>query len=51
MADVNEQLFLGVVEAGSPKAASEQIRTVPSTISRKIPVLEDRLGAHTTVSA
>lgn len=44
MADTNEQLFLRVVEAGSLNAASEQICTDPSTVSRKISALGDRLG-------
>lgn len=44
MTDTNEQLFLRVVEAGSLKAAAEQINADPSAVSRKIAALEDRLG-------
>lgn len=44
MIETNEQLFLRVVEAGSLKAAAEQVHTDPSAVSRKIAALEDRLG-------
>lgn len=44
MADTNEQLFLRVVEAGSLKAAAEQIGADPSAVSRRISALEARLG-------
>lgn len=44
MADTNEQLFLRVVEAGSLKAAAEQIGSDPSAVSRRISALEARLG-------
>lgn len=44
MIETNEQLFLRVVEAGSLKAAAEQVHADPSAVSRKIAALEDRLG-------
>ena len=44
MAETNEQLFLRVVDAGSLKAAAEQIGADPSAVSRKIAALEGRLG-------
>lgn len=44
MLETNEQLFLRVVDAGSLKAAAEQINADPSAVSRKIAALEDRLG-------
>lgn len=44
MIETNEQLFLRVVDAGSLKAAAEQINAAPSAVSRKIAALEDRLG-------
>ncbi|MEM8822754.1 MAG: LysR family transcriptional regulator [Pseudomonadota bacterium] len=44
MIETNEQLFLRVVEAGSLKAAAEQVHADPSAVSRKIGALEDRLG-------
>lgn len=44
MIETNEQLFLRVVEAGSLKAAAEQVNADPSAVSRKIAALEDRLG-------
>lgn len=44
MTQTNEQLFLRVVEAGSLKAAAEQITADPSAVSRKIAALEARLG-------
>ncbi len=40
----DERLFLRVVEAGSLKAAAEQIHADPSTVSRRIAGLEERLG-------
>lgn len=40
----NESTFIRVVEAGSLKAAAEQIGTDPSSVSRKIAALEARLG-------
>ncbi|WP_227268115.1 LysR family transcriptional regulator [Roseobacter weihaiensis] len=43
MNETNEQLFLRVVEAGSLKAAAEQVNADPSAVSRKIAALEDRL--------
>ena len=39
-----EQLFVQVVEAGSFKGAAEQLGLEPSSLSRKIAALEDRLG-------
>ncbi|MCG8472633.1 MAG: LysR family transcriptional regulator [Desulfobacterales bacterium] len=39
----HEQIFLRVVEAGSLKAAAEQMGTDPSSVSRKIAALEQRL--------
>ena len=44
MAETNEQLFVRVVEAGSLKAAAEQIGSDPSAVSRRIAALEARLG-------
>ncbi len=44
MIETNEQIFLRVVEAGSLKAAAEQVGTDPSSVSRKIAALETRLG-------
>lgn len=44
MDETNETLFLRVVEAGSLKAAAEQIGSDPSAVSRKISALERRLG-------
>jgi DNA-binding transcriptional LysR family regulator len=38
-----ERLFLQVVEAGSFKRAAEQLNVEPSSVSRKIAALEDRL--------
>lgn len=46
MADPNELLFLRVVEAGSLKAAAEQIGSDPSVVSRRIAALESRLGVR-----
>ncbi|MEO1188653.1 MAG: LysR substrate-binding domain-containing protein, partial [Pseudomonadota bacterium] len=46
MADPNELLFLRVVEAGSLKAAAEQISADPSVVSRRIASLEARLGVQ-----
>lgn len=42
--ETNEQVFLRVVEAGSLKAAAEQLGTDPSSVSRKVAALEGRLG-------
>ncbi|VFQ44666.1 LysR family transcriptional regulator [Desulfoluna butyratoxydans] len=39
-----ERIFLRVVEAGSFKAAAEQLGTDPSAVSRKVMALEERLG-------
>ena len=44
--ETNEQIFIRVVEAGSLKAAAEQLGSDPSTISRKLTSLEERLGAR-----
>lgn len=41
--DTNETLFLRVIEAGSLKAAAEQLGTDPSNVSRRIAALEKRL--------
>ncbi|MEM8607858.1 MAG: LysR family transcriptional regulator [Myxococcota bacterium] len=49
MIDSNETLFLRVVEAGSLKAAAEQIRANPSAVSRRIAALESRLGVRLLV--
>ena len=49
MIETNETLFLRVVEAGSLKAAAEQIRADPSAVSRKIAALENRLGVKLLV--
>ncbi|VVS94249.1 LysR family transcriptional regulator [Desulfoluna spongiiphila] len=42
--ETNERIFLRVVEAGSLKAAAEQLGTDPSSVSRKVAALEVRLG-------
>jgi len=42
--DEKEAIFLRVVEAGSFKAAADQMRTDPSSVSRKVAALEARLG-------
>ncbi|ACY18305.1 LysR family transcriptional regulator [Haliangium ochraceum] len=42
--DTDERLFLRIVEAGSLKAAAEQLGTDPSSISRRLAALEARLG-------
>lgn len=42
--DSGEQIFLRVVEAGSLKAAAEQLGADPSSVSRKVAALEARLG-------
>lgn len=42
--ETNERIFLRVVEAGSLKAAAERLQTAPSSVSRKIIALEERLG-------
>src|SRR6185436_16940027 len=42
----DERLFLRVVEAGSLKAAAEQLGTDPSTVSRRLAHLEARLGVE-----
>jgi DNA-binding transcriptional LysR family regulator len=42
--DSDERVFLRVVEAGSLKAAAEQLGNDPSAISRRVAALEDRLG-------
>jgi DNA-binding transcriptional LysR family regulator len=42
--DPQEKMFLRVIEAGSLKAAAEQLNTDPSSVSRKIAALEGRLG-------
>ena len=44
MAETNEQLFIRVVDAGSLKAAADQIGADPSAVSRRISALEARLG-------
>ena len=44
MADTDENLFLRVVEAGSLRAAAEQLGADPSTVSRRLARLEARLG-------
>ncbi|MDV2079208.1 LysR family transcriptional regulator [Marinobacter xestospongiae] len=40
----HEQVFLRVVDAGSLKAAAEQLNTAPSSVSRRIAALEQGLG-------
>ncbi|WP_258182810.1 LysR family transcriptional regulator, partial [Enhygromyxa salina] len=42
--DSDERLFLRIVEAGSLKAAAEQLGTDPSAVSRRLAALEARLG-------
>lgn len=42
--DSDERVFLRVVEAGSLKAAAEQLGHDPSAISRRLAALEHRLG-------
>ena len=44
--ETNEQIFIRVVEAGSLKAAASQLGSDPSTISRKLTSLEERLGVR-----
>ncbi len=44
MSELTDQLFVRVVEAGSLKAAAEQMGTDPSAVSRKLAALEARLG-------
>ncbi len=44
MTDTDESLFLRVVDAGSLRAAAEQLGTDPSTVSRRLARLEARLG-------
>lgn len=46
MTDPNELTFLRVIEAGSIKAAAEQLGTDPSVASRRIGALETRLGVR-----
>lgn len=45
MPDPNSELFLRVVETGSLKAAAREAKTDPSSVTRKIAQLEERLGA------
>lgn len=45
----DERLFLRVVEAGSLKAAAEQLGTDPSTVSRRLAALEERLAVKLLV--
>lgn len=45
MADPNVELFLRVVETGSLKAAAAEAATDPSSVTRRIAKLEERLGA------
>ncbi|MEL7258618.1 MAG: LysR family transcriptional regulator [Pseudomonadota bacterium] len=45
MPDPNAELFIRVVETGSLKAAARQANTDPSSVTRKIAQLEERLGA------
>ncbi|MEM8824156.1 MAG: LysR family transcriptional regulator [Pseudomonadota bacterium] len=45
MPDANVELFIRVVETGSLKAAAEEAKTDPSSVTRKIASLEARLGA------
>ena len=46
MAHSAESLFVHVVQAGSFKKAAEQLDMEPSSVSRKISALEDRLNAR-----
>ena len=43
-ADSDERLFVRIVDAGSLKAAAEQLGTDPSAVSRRLAALEARLG-------
>ncbi len=45
MPDPSVELFIRVVETGSLKAAAEEAKTDPSSVTRKIANLEARLGA------
>ncbi|MFQ6549028.1 LysR family transcriptional regulator [Aestuariibius sp. 2305UL40-4] len=45
MADPNVELFLRVVETGSLKAAAAEAKADPSSVTRRIAKLEERLGA------
>ncbi len=45
MADPNIELFLRVVETGSLKAAAAEAKADPSSVTRRIAKLEERLGA------
>ncbi len=45
MSDPNVELFLRVVETGSLKAAAAEAKTDPSSVTRRIAKLEERLGA------
>ncbi len=45
MSDPNVELFLRVVETGSLKAAAAEAKADPSSVTRRIAKLEERLGA------
>lgn len=45
MSDPNAELFIRVVETGSLKAAARLTNTDPSSVTRRIAQLEERLGA------
>lgn len=42
--DSDERVFLRIVEAGSLKAAAAQLATDPSSVSRRLAALEERIG-------
>ena len=44
MPGFDEELFVRVADAGSMKAAGEQLGLNPSNVSRRVAALEDRLG-------
>ncbi|MEO1247390.1 MAG: LysR family transcriptional regulator [Pseudomonadota bacterium] len=46
MSPTAEELFVQVVQAGSFKKAAEQLEIEPSSVSRKISALEDRLSVR-----
>jgi len=46
MAGPDERLFVRVVEAGSLKAAAKEVGADPSTVSRRLASLENRLGVQ-----
>ncbi|MEM6733708.1 MAG: LysR family transcriptional regulator, partial [Myxococcota bacterium] len=41
-----QELFIRIVNAGSLAAVARELRTEPSTVSRRLRALEDRLGVR-----